>query len=162
MDKIGIILLGGTISQTRPNKYDNSYISELLIQSRLSIEYTIYDLVAMDSIILWEMEHDLIDRIQKKILEIPENHVLILMGTDRMIQFAQSLSLRNRTKNIIITGAMIPYRQRVETDSIFNFGFSLGSLSSMRDSGVWIGFHGKLLDPFLIKKDRKLLRFINK
>ena len=154
---IAIILLGGTISFSE-NGYDNSFIYDLINQSRILENYSIYNLFEEDSVDLYHDMHKIRDIIGK-IQGLEENRVLILLGTDRMIQIGKVIKKNVKNKKIILTGSIIPYRKKVETDSIFNFGFAIGSLKSIDYPCVLIAMNGILFDPYTTIKNYKTLTF---
>ena len=154
---IAIVLLGGTISY-RKDKFDNQFIFNLVKQSRILDNYEIYNFFEGDSVALYENKEKIKEIIQK-INNLNEHKILLLMGTDRMVQFGQKLKTQLIDKTIIITGAMVPYENRITTDSIFNFGYALGSLINVNDHGVFIAMNAKLFNPDLVVKNYKSKTF---
>ena len=81
------------------------------------------------------------------------------MGTDRMVQFGREIKKKISDKTIIITGAIVPYEQRITTDSIFNVGYALGNLVNIKERDVFIAMNGRLFNPDLVVKNYKSKTF---
>lgn len=154
-----IILLGGTISRNSLDEFDNSYIHNLSANSRIIHQYRIHDLIECDSSAL--NDQIIINKIIEYINLINSNQILILMGTDFMIKFAQQIKKNIKNKIIICTGAFVPYIDKSNTDSIFNFGSAFGIIQNCKlEPGVYICMNGRLLDPDKSIKDYNKKIFI--
>lgn len=154
-----IILLGGTISKNSLEHFDNSYIHNLGSNSRIITQYRIHDLIECDSTKL--NDHIIIEKIIEYINLIKSNQILILMGTDFMVNFAQQLKKNIKDKIIICTGAFVPYVDKSNTDSIFNFGCAFGIIQNCKlEPNVYICMNGRLLNPDKSIKDYNKKIFI--
>ncbi len=150
---IAIVLLGGTISYSDSMGFSNQFINNLLKQSRIIADnYRIYNFNESDSVSLFQ-NADKMKQIIKNIQELNENNVLILVGTDRMVEISQMLSKKIKNKRLILTGAMIPYDAKIETDSLFNFGYALASIQHGSQKGTWIAMNGTLFSPHKTQKN---------
>jgi L-asparaginase len=150
---IAIVLLGGTISYSDSIGFSNQFINELLKQSRIiGGNYRIYNFNEGDSVSLFK-NADKMKQIIKNIQQLDENNVLILVGTDRMVEISKTLSEKIKNKRLILTGAMIPYHTKIETDSLFNFGYALASLQHDRQHGTWIAMNGTIFSPYKARKN---------
>ena len=154
---IAIVLLGGTISYQEP-RFDNQFIYDLFKQSRILDYYTIYNFFEGNSVSLYENKEKT-KEIFQKIQSLNEDKILLLMGTDRMVQFGREIKKKITNKTIIITGAMVPYEHRITTDSIFNVGYALGNLSNIKQRNVFIAMNGRLFNPDLVVKNYKSKTF---
>ncbi len=155
---IEILLLGGTISRNSKDFYDNSMIKNLISNSRITSEYKIHDLFAVDS---QTIDDKLVSYIIEYIQLIKCDKILIVMGTDRMIQVSQQVKKNITNKIIIFVGAFIPFSQYNITDASFNFGSAFGILNNcLNKPAVFICMHGQLLDPDQSKKDYKKKIFV--
>ncbi len=154
---IAIVLLGGTISYHQP-KFDNRFIYDLLKQSRILDNYTIYNFFEGNSVSLYENKEKTRE-IFHKISNLNEDKILLLMGTDRMVQFGREIKKQITDKTIIITGAMVPYENRITTDSVFNVGYALASLVNIKQQDVFIAMNGRLFNPDLVVKNYKSKTF---
>jgi L-asparaginase len=156
-DKISIFLLGGTISNIGNKNHSNDYINLLIKQSRLikPQSFIIKRLYENDSVELFN-QPNILENIIEKIKNCKSNRILIIMGTDRMINMGKILlkipELTN--KLVLLMGAMIPYKNLIHTDSVFNFGFALGTINQNNLKGIFITMHGILFHPNDIYKDR--------
>jgi L-asparaginase len=154
---IAIVLLGGTISYQEP-RFDNQFIYDLFKQSRILDNYTIYNFFEGNSVSLYENKEKT-KEIFQKIRSLNEDKILLLMGTDRMVQFGREIKKKISDKTIIITGAIVPYEQRITTDSIFNVGYALGNLVNIKERDVFIAMNGRLFNPDLVVKNYKSKTF---
>ncbi len=154
-----IILLGGTISKNSLEEFDNSYIYNLKSNSRIIPEYKIHDLIECDSTSL--NDEIIINKIIEYISLINSKQILILMGTDFMIKFAQIIKKNIKNKIIICTGAFVPYIDKSNTDSIFNFGCAFDIIQNCKlEPSVYICMNGRLLNPDKSIKDYNKKIFI--
>ena len=94
-----------------------------------------------------------------KISNLNEDKILLLMGTDRMVQFGREIKKQITDKTIVITGAMVPYENRITTDSVFNVGYALASLVNIKQQDVFIAMNGRLFNPDLVVKNYKSKTF---
>ncbi len=150
---VAIVLLGGTISYSDSIGFSNQFINDLLRQSRIiDNNYRIYNFNEGDSVSLFQ-NVDKMKQIIKNIQQLDENNVLILVGTDRMVEISKTLSEKIKNKRLILTGAMIPYDEKITTDSLFNFGYALASLQHGRQDGTWIAMNGIIFPPQKVRKN---------
>ena len=96
------------------------------------------------------------EAIHSHIKTIKENKILITHGTDTMPITAEKL-IDIKGKTIVLTGAMKPARFK-DTDAIFNIGFALGVLQSLKE-GVYIAMNGQFFEAGAVKKNRAKARF---
>jgi len=150
---LAIVLLGGTISYSDSTGFSNHFIDDLLKQSRIVADnYRIYNLNEGDSVSLFK-NTDKMKQIIRTIQQLDENNLLILVGTDRMVEISQMLVNKIKNKRMILTGAMIPYDKKIATDSLFNFGFALASLQNDTANGTWIAMNGAMFSPQNTRKN---------
>jgi L-asparaginase len=90
-----------------------------------------------------------------------EEKIIVVHGTDTMHVTAEYLADADLKKQIILTGAMVPYSiDPVEATA--NFASAFGILHSPMESGIYISMHGFVLPHDTIYKDRNSGRFIVK
>ncbi len=155
---IEILLLGGSISKNSKGIYDNSMVKNLISNSRITSEYKIHDLIAVDSQIF---DDKIIEYIIDYIKLIKSYKIIVVIGTDRMIQVSQQVKKQIKNKIIIFIGAIIPFSQYNLSDASFNFGSAFGILNNcLTKPAVFICMNGQLLDPEKSKKDHEKKIFV--
>jgi L-asparaginase len=89
-----------------------------------------------------------------------EEKIIIVHGTDTMHVTAEYLSDADLEKQIILTGAMVPYSiDPVEATA--NFASAYGILQAQKKHGIYIAMHGLILPYDKIKKERQIGQFIS-
>ena len=160
MQNITIISTGGTF-----NKYYDSITGDLLIDNTSSGLVDISDkwLCGLDIInIIGKDSLDMDDGDRLEILEtikqINHSKIIIVHGTDTIDTTAKYLSSHNISKQIILTGAMMPYSiDSVEATA--NLASAYGYISAKDRDGIYISMNGVIGDYRNVKKDRILGRF---
>ena len=161
MDKILLISTGGTF-----NKVYNPENGELIIDKTSSAVKEIAS--------HWLCKFDLVNIIGKDSLEM-SNHdrlellamisqseykkIIIIHGTDTMRLTAKYLADAELDKQLILTGAMVPYSIN-PVEATANLSSSFGYLQTLDQSGVYIVMNGLFGSYEKIKKDRKKGKFI--
>jgi L-asparaginase len=122
----------------------------MLRLGRCKLKVDIKTLMMVDSL-------DMTDADRKKILKnckkAKENKILIIHGTDTMVETAKVLGNSTKDKTIILTGAMIPYTFG-SSDGLFNLGSSLAFVQIL-PPGVYISMNGKYFHWDNVKKNRQ-------
>ena len=161
MQKITIVNTGGTF-----NKHYNPLNGELIVdktssalkditQKWLNRFDEIIDIIGKDSLDIDDSDRlEILETIKKA-----KNHkIIIIHGTDTMDITAQYLSKHNISKQIILTGAMMPYSiDPVEATA--NFASAFGYISAIDRDGVYISMNGSISNYTEVIKDRELGRF---
>ncbi len=161
MDKILLISTGGTF-----NKVYNPENGELIIDKTSSAVKEIAS--------HWLCKFDLVNIIGKDSLEM-SNHdrlellamisqseykkIIIIHGTDTMTLTAEYLADAELDKQLILTGAMVPYSIN-PVEATANLASAFGYLQTLDQSGVYIVMNGLFGSYEKIKKDRKKGKFI--
>lgn len=155
--KIKIYSCGGTFEKiydplTGQLIFKNSCLNELVDRSRVTQETTTETILLKDSLDMTDKDRELI---LSKINLDPLEQIIIIHGTDTMIETAKFLmSKTDPSKTIVITGAMVPYSLK-NSDAFFNFGSALMSLRSLT-AGVWIVMNGRCFKPNKVIKNKNL------
>ena len=155
-EKIKIISCGGTFEK----KYDpisgnlifnKSCINELIKKSRLTKEFYFENIMMIDSLDMTDKHRKLIaNNVQKS----KEDKILIIHGTDTMIETGITIAnFKRQMQTIVITGAMVPQSIK-NSDALFNFGFAVGALNFTKP-GVWIAMNGSLFEFDKVIKNTK-------
>ena len=161
MQKITIVNTGGTF-----NKRYNPLNGELIVdktssalkditQKWLNRFDEIIDIIGKDSLDIDDSDRlEILETIKKA-----KNHkIIIIHGTDTMDITAQYLSKHNISKQIILTGAMMPYSiDPVEATA--NFASALGYIQAIEKNDIYISMNGIISKYKKVVKDRELGRF---
>jgi L-asparaginase len=79
--------------------------------------------------------------------------IIIIHGTDTMELTAEYIFDAELDKNIVITGAMVPYSIDA-TEATANFAMAYGFLQNCTQKGVYISMNGLVMPYSQITKDR--------
>ena len=155
--KIKIYSCGGTFEKiydsiTGQLIFKNSCIAELIDRSRVPKETTAETILLKDSLDMTDKDRELIlNKINLETLK----QIILIHGTDTMIETAEFLMSRtDPSKTIVLTGAMVPYSLK-NSDALFNLGSAFMSLRSLR-TGVWIVMSGRCFKPNEVTKNKNL------
>jgi L-asparaginase len=161
MKKLRILLTGGTIDKTYDTRggfqYTKSCIPEILQKSRITIPYTIEELLLKDSLNLSFSDRVLIRNVCEN---CEEQHIIIIHGTDTMVQSARAVS-NVLDKVIVFTGSIIPYSV-AGSDADFNIGTSV-AYSQILPNGTYISMNGIAFPYYNVRKNMQtnLFEFVN-
>ena len=158
--KIKIFTTGGSIdkyysTQTSDLEVGEPAIENILSEAGVTLEYEIESLFRKDSL---NLTHDDRQIMLAKIEADPHRNILIIHGTDTMIETARTLGNIPR-KTIVLTGAMQPAAFK-RTDAYFNIGFAFSAIQLLPE-GIYIAMNGQIWDPAKARKNLSLNRFEN-
>jgi len=153
--KILVLNTGGTF-----NKIYNPINGELIVDNKASSLQYISDkwqhYIEVVSIIHKDSLHMTSqDRVEllSYVYESEYNDIIIIHGTDTMELSAEYIADAELEKNIILTGAMVPYSID-QTEATANFAMAYGFLQNCQENGVYISMNG-LVEPYdKVTKDR--------
>ncbi len=156
---IEAIITGGTIAKRYDEisgelLFDEEHLQKMLSQARVTQDLKITTLFLKDSL---DMDAEDRAQIAQAIKQSSAPKILVLHGTDTMVQSAQAVH-QNADKRIVFTGAMIPFAFK-NSDALFNLGTAFGAFTS-DEAGVFIAMNGKLFAWDQVQKDQKLGRFV--
>jgi len=161
MNKILLISTGGTF-----NKVYNPLNGELIIDktskalqeiaSHWLCKFEIVNIIGKDSL---EMNnHDRLELLAI-ISQSEYKKIIIIHGTDTMTLTAEYLADAELNKQLILTGAMVPFfLDPIEATA--NLSSSFGYLQTLNKNGVYIVMNGIFGSYEKIKKDRKKGAFV--
>ena len=161
MQKILIISTGGTF-----NKVYDPLNGELIVDktskavkeiaSKWLCEFEIMNIIGKDSLEI--SNHDRLELLAS-ISHSSYHRIIIIHGTDTMDVTAAYLDDADLKKQIILTGAMVPYSiDPVEATA--NLCSAYGYLSAVKKEGIYIAMNAVIDTYEKVKKDRKLGKFI--
>ena len=84
----------------------------------------------------------------------PEDRIVVVHGTDTMVETAHVLGEAALSKVIVLTGAMVPY-DVADSDALFNLGFAAGCAHAL-GNGVWVAMNGEAHRWDRVRKNRAL------
>jgi L-asparaginase len=150
---IKIIITGGTFDK----EYDpiqgkftlqDTHLPKLLkdVRNTTPIRYEV--LYMKDSI---EMTTEDRNKILGSCLTSEETEIIVIHGTDTMVETARMLGQNIFTKTVVLTGAIIPCTIET-TDAIFNLGCAMGSVQKL-GCGVYVVMNGRIFNWGQVQKD---------
>lgn len=89
----------------------------------------------------------------------PENHVVVIHGTDTLVASARMTASTRRPEQVVVfTGAMVP-ASCAGSDALFNLGMAFAAVQC-QPAGVWVACSGEVFDAQAVEKNRELGRFV--
>lgn len=151
---IRIIITGGTFDKYYDEirgelTFKDTHVPEILKQARVtvSIELEINQLI--DSLHMQDQDRQ---RILTACRTASEPHIVVIHGTDTMVETAQVLGEAGLEKTVVLTGAMVPYAVS-GSDALFNLGGSITAVQLL-PPGVYIVMHGRVFDWRAVQKNK--------
>lgn len=89
----------------------------------------------------------------------PEHHVVIVHGTDTLVETAASLDGAVGDKTVVLVGALRP-AIFTDSDAAFNLGYAIAQ-AQVREAGVWVAMHGRTWRAGEVRKDTDAYRFVD-
>ena len=158
---IAILTTGGTFDKIyfdANSEYSigEPCISSILDEGNVTSEFRIKSILKKDSLDINQKERELI---KKSVIECEEERIIIIHGTDTMVETAKFLE-EIKDKTIVLTGSMQPARFK-KTDAIFNSGFAFAAALSL-ENGIYIAMNGRIFNSNNVRKNIDLGRFEGK
>ncbi|MEE2693732.1 MAG: asparaginase domain-containing protein [Pseudomonadota bacterium] len=159
--KVAILTTGGTFDKVyfdANSEYSigDPCITAILDEGNVNSDYRIQSILKKDSLDITSKERQII---KNSVQECVEERIIIIHGTDTMVETAKSLE-DIKDKTIVLTGAMQPARFK-KTDAIFNSGFALAAVQIL-ENGVYITMNGMVFRSDNVKKNIDLGKFETK
>ena len=159
--KVAILTTGGTFDKVyfdANSEYSigDPCITSILDEGNVNSNYRIQSILKKDSLDITSKERRII---KYSVQECVEERIIIIHGTDTMVETAKSLE-DIKDKTIVLTGAMQPARFK-KTDAIFNSGFALAAVQIL-EYGVYITMNGMVFRSDNVKKNIDLGKFETK
>ncbi|HLK48999.1 MAG TPA: asparaginase domain-containing protein [Bryobacteraceae bacterium] len=152
--RIRILVTGGTFDK----EYDEihgrlffkrSHVAEMLALGRSKLEVKIQTLLMIDSLEMTDQDRT---RIVETCRRSRERRLVITHGTDTMEITARTLAAAVKTKTVVLTGAMVPYKFG-SSDGLFNLGSALAFVQTL-PPGVYIAMNGRCFPAHAVRKNR--------
>ncbi len=153
--KIDIFVTGGTFDK-QYNELDGELLfrgtrlPEMLKQGRCTLDVEIRILMMVDSMSMTDADRNIV---LENCKAAPGDRIVIIHGTDRMVETARVLAESIHDKTIVLSGAMIPF-MFAGSDSLFNLGSSLAFVQTL-PHGVYIAMNGKYFHWDNVRKNRE-------
>lgn len=152
---IRIIITGGTFDKyydeiTGELTFKESHLPEILKRARVTVPIELEVNQLIDSLHMTDAHRQ---RILASCVQSPESQIVIIHGTDTMVETARLIGQAGLEKTIVLTGAMIPYAV-TGSDSLFNLGFSVAAVQLL-PPGVYIGINGRIFTWDNVRKNRE-------
>ncbi len=155
---IRIITTGGTFDKLYDEirgelTFKDSHLPRILEQSRCTIKMNVENCLAIDSLYMTQ-EHRL--KIAKSCIQSPENRIVVIHGTDTMVDTAKVIAKElgdKKQKTIVLTGAMVPYALE-SSDSVFNLGCAITAVQ-LKKGGVYVCMCGQVFDYDNVRKNKE-------
>jgi L-asparaginase len=123
-----VIVTGGTFDK----RYDaikgeltftETHLPALLEQARVKLPLAVDIRLLIDSLQMTDSHRQ---SVLEACREAPERSIVVVHGTDTMVQTAQVVGQAALGKTVVFTGAMVPYSVQ-GSDAAFNLGFALAA-----------------------------------
>lgn len=151
------ISCGGTIEKIYfPDSgllgFDHSRVSDWVKTCRITQPHRIESLMLVDSL---DMTDDHRRQLAEKIANTPEQQIVILHGTDTMVESAKAVMLQRKDDQVVVfTGAMVPASQQA-SDALFNLGLATAAAQTL-SPGVYIAMSGQVFQADSVRKNKVL------
>ena len=124
-------------------------IAGMLEEGGARFPYRIESIFRKDSLDITNEDRALI---RQRVLDTPEDRILITHGTDTMAETGRALA-GIAGKTIILVGSLTPSHFK-NSDATFNIAFAIGALQCL-PPGVYVAMNGRVFDPFHVRKNRE-------
>jgi L-asparaginase len=156
--KLQVFTTGGTIDKIYFDALSEFQIGEpciggLLERMNVGFDYQVDELMRLDSLDMTDKHRQ---KIQQRVASADAEYILILHGTDGMVETAGWLTAV-ADKKIVLTGALQP-AAFTDTDAVFNVGCAIGAIQVL-PSGVFIAMNGQIFSANKVVKNRAEHRF---
>lgn len=154
-DAARIIVTGGTFDK----RYDaikgeltfkETHLPAILAQARVTLPLAVDIRLLIDSLQMTDAHRE---SVLAACRESVERAIVVVHGTDTMVQTAAVVGRAQLDKTVVFTGAMVPYS--VEgSDAEFNLGFAL-ALALALPAGAYVAMNGRVFPWDDVEKDRQ-------
>lgn len=152
---VRIISTGGTFDKHYDEirgelTFKNSHLPRILTQVRVTTCTTLETNQLVDSLNMTD-EHR--QRILEACQNAPEQQLVIVHGTDTMVETACVLGRAELQKVVVLTGAMVPYSV-YGSDALFNLGYGICA-AQLLSPGVYVAMNGRIFPWNNVRKNRE-------
>lgn len=129
--------------------FDRTHLEAIAARARLAGPVAIEAPLLMDSL---EMDDTHRATILACCRAATEPAIVVIHGTDTMVETARVLGAAALPATIVLTGAMVPY-DIADSDALFNLGHAIGCARSL-PPGVWVAMNGVAHRWDAVRKNR--------
>jgi L-asparaginase len=149
-----IIVTGGTFDK----RYDaikgeltftQTHLPALLEQARVELPLAVDIRLLIDSLQMTDAHRQ---SVLDACRESAERAIVVVHGTDTMVETAQVVGRAGLDKAVVFTGAMVPYSVQ-GSDAPFNLGFALAAALTL-PAGSYVAMNAKIFPWNDVQKDR--------
>ena len=157
--RLRIIATGGTFDK----RYDpiagslafgETHLQEILARARAEAGFAVEVAMMIDSL---EMTDSHRARILQACRDCAEERIVVVHGTDTMVETARTIGEAALGKTVVLTGAMVPY-DVAGSDATFNLGFAMGCAGAL-PHGAWVAMNARVRPWDDVRKNRAAGRF---
>ncbi len=148
-----IIVTGGTFDK----RYDaikgeltftETHLPAMLAEARVNLPLATDIRLLIDSLQMTDAHRQ---EVLKACRESPERSLVVVHGTDTMVQTARVVGEARLDKTIVFTGAMVPYSVQ-GSDATFNLGFALAAALTL-PAGAYVAMNARIFSWDDVEKD---------
>ena len=149
-----IIVTGGTFDKHYDAikgelTFKNSHLPAILEQARVKVPVEIEINQLIDSLHMTDQHRG---RVLEACRAAPELSLVVVHGTDTMVETAQVVGRAALPKTVVFTGAMVPYAVQ-GSDALFNLGFALAMAQAL-PHGAYVAMNGRVFPWDDVRKDK--------
>nr|UOZ96285.1 putative L-asparaginase periplasmic [Cupriavidus sp.] len=158
---IALLSTGGTFEKVyQPGQgslgFGQSQITYWKTRCRMPENTRLETVMLVDSLDMTEEERAYLCQ---RIRDCPEDHVVVIHGTDTLVASALLADTTRRPEQVVVfTGAMVPASCK-DSDALFNLGMAFAA-AQCQSPGVWLACSGEIFDARGVEKNRTLGRFV--
>ena len=152
--RMRIIVTGGTFDKHYDAikgelTFKDSNLPAILAQARVTVPVEIEVNQLIDSLHMTDAHRQ---SVLAACRAAPETALVVVHGTDTMVETAQVVGRAGLSKTVVFTGAMVPYAVQ-GSDALFNLGFAL-AMAQARPHGSYVAMNGRIFPWHDVRKDR--------
>jgi len=149
-----VIVTGGTFDK----RYDaikgeltftETHLPALLEQARVNLPLAVDIRLLIDSLQMTDAHRQ---SVLEACRESQESAIVVVHGTDTMVETAQVVGRAALDKAVVFTGAMVPYSVQ-GSDAEFNLGFALAAALTL-PPGAYVAMNARIFPWNDVQKDR--------
>jgi L-asparaginase len=149
-----VIVTGGTFDK----RYDaikgeltftQTHLPALLEQARVKLPLAVDIRLLIDSLQMTDAHRQ---SVLEACREAPERSIVVVHGTDTMVQTAQVVGQAALGKTVVFTGAMVPYSVQ-GSDAAFNLGFALAAALTL-PANAYVAMNARIFPWDDVLKDK--------
>ena len=151
---VRIIVTGGTFDKHYDAikgelTFKNSHLPAILEQARVTVPVAIEVNQLIDSLQMTDANRQ---SALAACRAAPESAIVVIHGTDTMVETAQVVGRAQIGKTVVFTGAMVPYSVQ-GSDALFNLGFAI-AMTQVLSPGAWVAMNGRVFPYDNVRKDK--------